>query len=1006
MKTTKKTKGQLVRELEALRKINTAIGTLLDLNTVLQRIIDEIVSLFAAQATSVILFDYDKEEAELVTAYGRKTRQAQPLRYPWQGSLAGWMAEHKRPLRASCLRAEEWPTAAKLAKQLGGSLERISVLLVPLWQEGVVLGCLEIVWEPQRDIADEEVQLLETIATQVTIAIANAKLYQERELALKAAKANEERYRDVVDNSEGLICTHDLNGVLLSVNPAAARAFGVRPDELVGRNLVELLAPSVRHLFPAYLARFQQETRVRGLLRVVTKTEEERVLAFHNKRREEPDREPYIVGHAQDITEREHAKEELRRLHAAVQMSSDGISITGLDGRLLYSNKAARHGIEEMEKSTRIRNFVGDLIAPEDLSQVRADLRQLKTDGYLAPREYHLINKAGDRIPVETNLSVLRSSTGKPTGILAITRDITKRKQAEKALRDSEERYRTLIHDLSVGVILFSPRSEILLANPTALRLLGLGEEQVLGKTSFDADWNLTHEDGTPFPGETRPVPQAIATRRPVRDVVMGVYRPATSDRVWLLVNAEPQLTAEGKVECVICTFSDITERKQMEETLHYQLAFEQLIANLSKLFISLPPEEIDAGILSALRIVGEFSEVDRSYLFLFSDQLRVMDNTHEWCAPGIEPMQDRLQNLQTSIFPWMMSKMMTLEVTHIPDVNFLPPEAEAEKRELQAQGIQSLVCVPIVVRQTFIGFLGFDAVRAKKSWTEESILLLKVVGEIIGNALERQWAAERQQQLQAQLLQAQKLEAIGTLAGGVAHDFNNILAAIMGYAELVTDDVPNDSLARSNVEGILTASRRARGLVQQLLTFSRPRQEDRRPIHLHEVIEEALVLLRATLPKNVMTRFVLRTSADMIVADATQIEQVLMNLCVNAAYVLEEHGGRIDITLNRIDERNAAELGCQGLSARPYCVLTVSDNGSGMTPEVLEHIFEPFFTTKPVGQGTGMGLAIVHGIVSSYEGAITVESHPGKGTTFRIYFPAFNEEGASETLPQAVHCA
>jgi PAS domain S-box-containing protein len=172
--------------------------------------------------------------------------------------------------------------------------------------------------------------------------------------------------------------------VLLSVNPAAARAFGAQQNELVGRNLVELLAPSVRHFFPAYLTQCQQETSVRGLLRVVTRTGEERILAFHNIRREERGRESYVVGHAQDITERERTKEELRRLHAALQMSSDGIAIMSLDGRLLYRNKAALRGIERMEKSNTVGDSVQDLIAPEELARVRTD-QAVETDGQLAP---------------------------------------------------------------------------------------------------------------------------------------------------------------------------------------------------------------------------------------------------------------------------------------------------------------------------------------------------------------------------------------------------------------------------------------------------------------------------------------------------------------------------------------------------------------------------------------------------------------------------------------------
>jgi signal transduction histidine kinase len=176
-----------------------------------------------------------------------------------------------------------------------------------------------------------------------------------------------------------------------------------------------------------------------------------------------------------------------------------------------------------------------------------------------------------------------------------------------------------------------------------------------------------------------------------------------------------------------------------------------------------------------------------------------------------------------TSILPWASEQLKSSHVVHISRASDLPPEAQTERERMRTQGIRSVINVPIVLGKTLVGFLGFDTLRAEKHWAEESITLLRVVGEIIANALERKRAAERQQQLQAQLLQTQKLEAIGTLAGGIAHDFNNILAAIMGYTELVTDDVPDDSLTRRNLEEVLTASRRARKFVQQLLTFSRP---------------------------------------------------------------------------------------------------------------------------------------------------------------------------------------
>jgi signal transduction histidine kinase len=453
----------------------------------------------------------------------------------------------------------------------------------------------------------------------------------------------------------------------------------------------------------------------------------------------------------------------------------------------------------------------------------------------------------------------------------------------------------------------------------------------------------------------------------------------------------------KGSVTRLYGAAQDITERKHAEDMLRYQRAFEQLIANISKDFLNLAPEEIDQGVLRALHMVGEFSSVDRSYVFLFHENLTTMDNTHEWCAPGIEPGQSRYRNIPTSTFPWFMKRLTDFEVIYIPEVSALPPEAQAEKVEFQSQGIQSLISIPLVSGKAVIGLLEFATVRTTKRWTEESLLLLKVVGEIIVNALERKWAAGRQYQLQAQLLQTQKLEAIGTLAGGIAHDFNNILAAIMGYTELATDDVPQESLTRRNLESVLAASRRARGLVQQLLTFSRPSHLDRRPIQLHKIVQNTLTLLRASFPKHIDIHFTLPQPIDTIFADPIQIQQVIMNLCVNAAYAIGEHHGVLGIGIDYEVRERATDLVRPGLSIPAVYCLTISDTGCGIAPETLAHIFEPFFTTKPVGQGSGMGLAIVHSIVTSHGGSIAVESHPGQGTTFRVYFPSFQERSATD---------
>ena len=319
---------------------------------------------------------------------------------------------------------------------------------------------------------------------------------------------------------------------------------------------------------------------------------------------------------------------------------------------------------------------------------------------------------------------------------------------------------------------------------------------------------------------------------------------------------------------------------------------------------------------------------------------------------------------------------------------------------------VQSLVCVPLMFGRALSGFLAFAMVHSEKLWPEESITLLKVIGEIVANALERKRANERQQQLHTQLLQTQKLEALGTLAGGVAHDFNNILSAIMGYAALVKDDVPEGTVTQRNIDEILQASRRARALIQQLLTFSRPEQHNRRPVHLRSVVEDALRLLRGSFSKTATFYFTCSVEHDLVLADPTQIQQVVINLCVNAVQAVRKNEGAVIILqLDDGSDRNTEGGGTLSIQSDSSCLcLTIRDNGCGIEPEILDHIFEPFFTTKPVGQGSGMGLAIVHRIVTSHGGEITVDSTPNQGATFRMYWPsATREEVPSDSLMETL---
>jgi PAS domain S-box-containing protein len=259
---------------------------------------------------------------------------------------------------------------------------------------------------------------------------------------------------------------------------------------------------------------------------------------------------------------------------------------------------------------------------------------------------------------------------------------------------------------------------------------------------------------------------------------------------------------------------------------------------------------------------------------------------------------------------------------------------------------------------------------------------------------------------LEEQLLQAQKMEAIGTLAGGIAHDFNNMLAGILGSAELVREDLDPNHPSQEYVQSIMTAANRARELVQQILSFSRRRESEKRVLPLQPIVGECIKLLRSTIPAMVKITHYVEPHCPPVLADPTQIHQVIMNICTNAWHALPETGGRIDITLQseEVDVAMATRHG--QLHPGFYACLVVSDNGHGMDAATRERIFEPFFTTKPASKGSGLGLSVVHGIIKSHRGATMVESEPGKGTTFRIYLPArsANRKGSSLPAPAVPH--
>jgi PAS domain S-box-containing protein len=265
-----------------------------------------------------------------------------------------------------------------------------------------------------------------------------------------------------------------------------------------------------------------------------------------------------------------------------------------------------------------------------------------------------------------------------------------------------------------------------------------------------------------------------------------------------------------------------------------------------------------------------------------------------------------------------------------------------------------------------------------------------RFVGSVVDITAEKQAQIDKEN-LEAQLRQSQKMEAIGTLAGGIAHDFNNILGAILGYGEMAHRQTADGSALRRYLGNVLNAAERAKSLVDRILGFSRSGLGERVPVHVQAITEETLELLAASLPAGVRLERRLLAGDAAVIGDATQLHQVVMNLCTNALHAME-HGGVLNVVLERVDLSEPRTLSRGTLRPGPHLRLTVSDTGSGIPPEVFERMFDPFFTTKGVGEGTGLGLSVVHGIVADLGGAIQVTTKAGSGTTFEIWLPIAGE--------------
>ena len=536
--------------------------------------------------------------------------------------------------------------------------------------------------------------------------------------------------------------------------------------------------------------------------------------------------------------------------------------------------------------------------------------------------------------------AAIRDSQGTLVGAIETLEDVSERMKAEEELRESRQLLSDIIDFLPDATFVIDREGKVITWNRAMEEMTGIDAPEILGKGNY--------EYALPFYGERKPIliDLVLESRSEIEQDYGELTRTETAiageaytpglrgSETYLFGKASPLVDSRGNIVGAIESIRDITERKLMEKAVaeaeaKYRGIFENALMGI---FQSTPDGRFLSLNPALARILG------------YDSPEEVLNNVDDI-------------SVKLYVNPGRRAELLRLieERTVIQDfeVQFLRKD-------------KSLAWIT----------LNIHSVRDAQG---NIICLEGIVQDITDSKL-----------LASQLNQAQKMEAIGTLAGGIAHDFNNILAPIIGYSEISLSAVPEDSRLHQNIEQILLSGIRARELVKQILTFSRKTEQERKPVQVSLLVKETLKLLRSSLPSTIEIRRDLEEDAmdSTVMADPIQIHQVLMNLCTNAAHAMRERGGVLSVALKNEEIASGTRGNIVDLAPGAYLRLSVADTGHGFDEATRQRIFDPYFTTKGPSEGTGLGLAVVYGIVENLSGAITVFSKPGQGTTFDVYLP------------------
>ncbi len=571
-------------------------------------------------------------------------------------------------------------------------------------------------------------------------------------------------------------------------------------------------------------------------------------------------------------------------------------------------------------------------------------------------------------------------------------------------LQQSKEQLAVTLQSIGDGVITADIDGNIVLLNTVAEKMTGWSLDEALGRPVTEVFNTINEKNGDSC---ENPVQKVFESRSNIGTVYHSTLIAKDGSKRSISDNAAPIINSNKNIIGVVLVFRDVSERTRTEEQVkRFNYLLEELIGLVS----------LEQKLARVTDTVVDVFDADFCRIWV----IKPGDLCRNGCPhaeatddPHVCHRQDRCLHLVASSGRYAtlnstMHKRVPFGCYKIGRIasgdikNFWTNEVTSDPRVHNHDWARQLGLV------AFAGFrlfsqegapFGVMALFSKHVLKPGEISLLEGLANNVSQIIHVNMANDETLKLELQLQQSQKMEAIGTLAGGIAHDFNNILGAILGYTDMAKDEAPEGSIQRADLEKVLIASNRAKDLVTQILTFSRQARSEQKALQATPVVKEAVKLLRSSIPSTIQIKQDFAHDCGMMKADPTQLHQIIMNLCTNAYQAMEAQGGTLSISLGRTELTIADLRNESSLSPGSYIQLTVADTGPGIDLDTLKNIFDPYFTTKEVGQGTGMGLAMIHGIVKNHDGMIICESKVGEGTSFHVFFPELVTEFEEEII-------